>query len=48
MSFKRGALALLRSSGFAPAFAMEDDPRIVEMYASEALPCVYIHSGYYG
>ena len=48
VSFKRGALALLRSSGFAPAFALEDDPRIVEMYASEALPCVYIHSGYYG
>ena len=46
--FKRGALALLRSWGFAPAFALEDDPRIVEMYASEALPCVYIHSGYYG
>ena len=45
--FKRQALALLRSFGFVPAFAIEDDPRIVEMYASESLPCVYVHSGYY-
>ena len=46
--FKRQALALLRSFGFAPAFAVEDDPRIVEMYAAESLPCLYVHSGYYG
>ncbi|MCY3926166.1 MAG: hypothetical protein OXG52_11800 [bacterium] len=46
--FKRGALARLRSFGFVPAFALEDDPRIVEMYAAESLPCVYVHSGYYG
>ncbi len=46
--FKRDALALLRSFGFSPSFALEDDPRIVEMYAAEALPCLYVHSGYYG
>ena len=46
--FKRRALGLLRSFGFAPAFAVEDDPRIVEMYAAESLPCLYVHSGYYG
>ena len=46
--FKRQALGLLRERGFSPAFALEDDPRIVEMYAAEALPCVYVHSGYYG
>lgn len=46
--FKRQALGLLRSFGFAPAFAVEDDPRIVEMYAAESLPCLYVHSGYYG
>lgn len=46
--FKRQALAQLRSFGFAPVFALEDDPRIVEMYAGESLPCVYVHSGYYG
>ena len=45
--FKREALAVLRSYGFAPVFALEDDPRIVEMYARESLPCVYVHSGYY-
>ena len=48
VQFKREALALLRSFGFSPAFALEDDPRIVEMYAAEALPCLYVHSGYYG
>ncbi|MCY3953389.1 MAG: hypothetical protein OXG69_12730 [bacterium] len=46
--FKRQALGLLRSFGFVPAFAVEDDPRIVEMYAAESLPCLYVHSGYYG
>lgn len=46
--FKRRALGVLRSFGFAPAFALEDDPRIVEMYASESLPALYVHSGYYG
>ena len=46
--FKHTALALLRSFGFEPSFALEDDPRIVEMYAAAALPCLYVHSGYYG
>lgn len=46
--FKRQALAMLRAYGFTPVFALEDDPRIVEMYAGESLPCVYVHSGYYG
>ncbi|MCY4631323.1 MAG: hypothetical protein OXE75_10665 [bacterium] len=45
--FKRQALSELRAYGFAPVFALEDDPRIVEMYAGESLPCVYVHSGYY-
>ncbi len=46
--FKRESLALLRCRGFEPAFAIEDDPRIVEMYAAASLPFVYVHSGYYG
>ena len=45
--FKQQALAVLRSHGFTPVFALEDDPRIVEMYAGESLPCIYVHSGYY-
>ena len=45
--FKQESLRLLRSFGFTPVFAIEDDPRIVEMYAGEELPCVYVHSGYY-
>ncbi len=47
VDFKRQSLGVLRSFGFKPMFALEDDPRIVEMYAGEDLPCVYVHSGYY-
>lgn len=45
--FKRAALAELRAVGFAPRIAFEDDIRNVEMFRSQGLPCVYIHSGYY-
>jgi hypothetical protein len=27
--------------------AFEDDPRNVEMFRQEGVPCVYLHSGYY-
>ena len=44
---KRGALADLRASGYVPELAVDDDPRNAEMYRSEGVPVVYVHSGYY-
>ncbi|HLM95640.1 MAG TPA: hypothetical protein VK283_04945 [Acidimicrobiales bacterium] len=46
-SFKRAAVAELRGFGFAPMLAFEDDPRNRDMFHSEGIPCIYIHSGYY-
>lgn len=46
-SFKRDAVGVLRGAGFELRLAFEDDRRNVEMFHSEAIPCVYIHSGYY-
>ena len=31
-----------------PTLAFEDDRRNVEMFHDEGVPCVYIHSGYFG
>jgi hypothetical protein len=45
--FKRGALADLRAHGFEPRLAFEDDPRNRDMFRSEGVPCIYLHSGYY-
>jgi len=44
---KREALADLRATGHEPVLAVDDDPRNAEMYRSEGVPTVYVHSGYY-
>ena len=44
---KRGAVADLRATGHVPGLAVDDDPRNAEMYRSEGIPVVYVHSGYY-
>ena len=41
------ALTDLRATGHEPALAVDDDPRNAEMYWSEGVPVVYVHSGYY-
>ncbi|HZQ29154.1 MAG TPA: HAD family acid phosphatase [Acidimicrobiales bacterium] len=45
--FKRWTVADLRQHGFDLKLAFEDDRRNAEMFRSERIPCVYIHSGYY-
>lgn len=45
--FKQRSVYELRDAGFSLGLAFEDDPRNVEMFRSEGIPCVYIHSGYY-
>jgi len=43
--YKRHRTRELRERGFEPVFSLEDDPRNVEMYREEGVPCLYIHSG---
>jgi hypothetical protein len=38
----------LRTYGFEVRLAVEDDPANLEMFESEGVPCLYVHSGYYG
>jgi len=45
--FKRDTVAQLRAHGFDLRLAFEDDRRNLEMFRSEGVPCLYIHSGYY-
>jgi hypothetical protein len=45
--FKQLTVGELRAQGFELRLAFEDDVRNVEMFHSEGVPCVYIHSGYY-
>ena len=45
--FKRASVHELRRFGFDLLLAFEDDARNVDMFHSESIPCVYIHSGYY-
>ena len=45
--FKRWSIAEFRRYGFDLRLAFEDDRRNVEMFRSEGVPCVYIHSGYF-
>ncbi|MDA8149070.1 MAG: hypothetical protein M0Z93_09895 [Actinomycetota bacterium] len=47
-SFKRDVVDDLRAWGFDLRLAFEDDPDNAEMFRREGIPCVYIHSGYYG
>lgn len=46
--FKQRTVGELRSKGLDLRLAFEDDPRNVAMFHSQGVPCVYIHSGYYG
>jgi len=45
--FKRATVDDLRAYGFDLQLAFEDDRRNVDMFHSEGVPCIYIHSGYY-
>jgi hypothetical protein len=45
--FKREVVGELREAGFELRLAFEDDPRNVEMFHGEGVPCIYIHSGYH-
>ena len=45
--FKQSTAWELRSAGFDLRLAFEDDRRNVEMFRSEGIPCLYVHSGYY-
>jgi hypothetical protein len=46
--FKRASVDQLRGYGFDLRLAFEDDRRNYDMFHAEGIPCVYIHSGYYG
>ena len=45
--FKRWCVGDFRRHGFDLRLAFEDDPRNVEMFRAEGLPCLYVHSGYF-
>lgn len=45
--FKRSVVWDLRAYGLDPRLAFEDDQRNVEVFRSEGIPCLYVHSGYY-
>ena len=45
--FKQAAVEDLRRHGFELRLAIEDDRRNVDMFRSEAIPCIYFHSGYF-
>jgi hypothetical protein len=47
LEFKRATVRQLRDTGFDIRLALEDDVRNQEMFRSEGVPCVYLHSGYY-
>jgi len=47
-SYKRAMVDLLRQWGYDLRLAFEDDQRNVDMFHAAGVPCVYIHSGYYG
>lgn len=46
-TFKRETVHELRAAGYDLQLAFEDDRRNVDMFHSEGVPCIYIHSGYY-
>ncbi len=46
-AYKATEVDNLRHRGFDLLYALEDDPRNVEMYADADVPCVYVYSGYY-
>ncbi|MHB1854021.1 MAG: HAD family hydrolase, partial [Acidimicrobiales bacterium] len=46
-AFKQWTVRELRARGIEPTLAFEDDQRNLEMFRTEGIPSVYIHSGYY-
>ena len=46
-AYKAAEVDNLRHYGFELLYALEDDPRNVQMYAEADVPCLYIYSGYY-
>jgi hypothetical protein len=48
VDFKRRETRALGEFGFELLLALEDDRRNLEMFESEGVPCLYVHSGYYG
>jgi phosphoglycolate phosphatase-like HAD superfamily hydrolase len=48
VEFKRRETRALKEYGFELRLALEDDRRNLEMFESEGVPCLYVHSGYYG
>ena len=46
--FKHFSVQTLKARGIELVLAFEDDPRNVMMLRSNGVPCVYLHSGYYG
>ena len=45
--YKRSVVGELRAHGLDLRLAFEDDPRNRDMFHSQGIPCIYIHSGYY-
>ncbi len=45
--FKQRSVEELRLVGFDLQLAFDDDPKNVDMFHAQGVPCVYIHSGYY-
>ncbi len=48
VEFKRKEARALKAYGFVLQLALEDDRRNLEMFEEEGVPCLYVHSGYYG
>lgn len=48
VEFKRRETGRLKAYGFDLRLALEDDRRNLEMFEQEGVPCLYVHSGYYG
>lgn len=48
VEFKRRETKALVEYGFSLRLALEDDRRNLEMFEEEGVPCLYVHSGYYG
>ena len=46
-AFKRREVRRLRLAGYQIELAIDDDPRVVDMYRSEGVFALYRHSGYY-
>lgn len=45
--FKQDAVREVRARGIEVTLCVEDDLRNVEMFRSEGIPALYVHSGYY-